>query len=188
MDQRPHPLSDASARDTTDLLYGDDATPGIVAVEQLGANRVRLYRRSDDGVIGEDAPFSPWLLAERAEPWQAARGAPRWRRSRATTRCAISSSFPTGRATSTPCAPLRTRASGSSACARRSSSISCAVAAHFSRRWSFRTSSGCRSISRRRASTPMTRTARSSSSRSNPTPAWRRSCRSRPMRRSYWSG
>ena len=77
MDQRPHPLSDASARDTTDLLYGDDATPGIVAVEQLGANRVRLYRRSGEGVIVEDAPFSPWLLAERPEPWQAARGAPR---------------------------------------------------------------------------------------------------------------
>ena len=77
MDQRPHALSDASARDTTDLLYGDDATPGIVAVEQLGANRVRLYRRSGDGVIVEDAPFFPWLLAERAEPWQAARGTPR---------------------------------------------------------------------------------------------------------------
>ena len=76
MDHRPHPLSDASARDTTDLLYGDDATLGIVAVEQLGANRVRLYQRSDNGVIVEDAPFLPWLLAERAEPWQAARGAP----------------------------------------------------------------------------------------------------------------
>ena len=46
MDQRPHSLSDATARDTADLLYGDDTTPGIVAVEQLGANRVRLYRRS----------------------------------------------------------------------------------------------------------------------------------------------
>src|ERR687890_1871417 len=77
MDQRPHILSYASARDTTDLLYGDDATPGIVAVEQLGANRVRLYRRTGEGVIVEDGPFSPWLLAERAEPWQAARGTPR---------------------------------------------------------------------------------------------------------------
>src|SRR5215211_1353329 len=77
MDQRPHSLSYAPARDTTDLLYGDDATPGIVAVEQLGANRVRLYRRSGDGVIVEEAPFFPWLLTERADPWQAACGAPR---------------------------------------------------------------------------------------------------------------
>src|SRR5215207_4958981 len=77
MDQRPHSLSDASARDTSDLLYGDDDTQGIVAVEQLGANRVRLYRRTGDGVIVEDTPFSPWLLAERPEPWHAARGAPR---------------------------------------------------------------------------------------------------------------
>src|ERR687898_21590 len=77
MDQRPHPLSNAPARDTSDLLYGDDPTPGLVAVEQLGANRVRLYRRTGDGVIVEDAPFSPWLLAERAEPWHATRGAPR---------------------------------------------------------------------------------------------------------------
>src|SRR5918994_6651162 len=77
MDQRPHPLSNAPARDTTDLLYGDDTTPGLVAVEQLGANRVRLYRRTGEGVIVEDAPFSPWLLAERAEPWHATRGAPR---------------------------------------------------------------------------------------------------------------
>jgi DNA polymerase elongation subunit (family B) len=77
MDQRPQPLADASARDTTDLLYGDETTPGIVAVEHSGANRVRLYRRCGDGVIVEDAPFSPWLLAERADPWHAARGAPR---------------------------------------------------------------------------------------------------------------
>src|SRR5918997_3444812 len=77
MDQRPHLLSDASVRITTDLLYGDDTTPGIVAVEQFGANRVRLYRRSAGDVIVEDAPFFPWLLAERPEPWHAARGSPR---------------------------------------------------------------------------------------------------------------
>ncbi len=76
MDQRPHPLSSAPARDTADLLYGDDTTPGIVAVEQLGGNRVRLYRRASSGVITEDASFRPWLLAEQTEPWQRARGAP----------------------------------------------------------------------------------------------------------------
>src|SRR5918997_5648571 len=76
MDQRPHLLSDASVRDTTDLLYGDDTTPGIVAVEQLGANRVRLFRRAGNGVVTEDAPFRPWLLAEQSEPWHRARGAP----------------------------------------------------------------------------------------------------------------
>ena len=76
MDQRPHPLSAAPARDTADLLYGDDTTPGIVAVEQLGANRVRLYQRASNGVVTEDAPFRPWLLAEQSEPWLRARGTP----------------------------------------------------------------------------------------------------------------
>src|SRR5688572_18831551 len=76
MDQRTHPLSYAPARDTADLLYGDDTTPGIVAVEQLGANRVRLYQRFSSSVVTEDAPFRPWLLAEQSEPWQRARGAP----------------------------------------------------------------------------------------------------------------
>ena len=128
MDQRPHPLSNASARDTTDLLYGDDPTPGIVAVEQLGANRVRLYRRTGDGWSSSKTRRSrPGSLpSERnhgAQP-AARRG---WRHWRAIIRCAISSSFPTGRATSMPCAPPRMRASGSSACARRSSSTWCAV-------------------------------------------------------------
>src|SRR5215212_5067977 len=77
MDQRPHAVANVSARDTTDLLYGDDATPGIAAVEHLGGNRVRLYQRSGEGMIVEDASFFPWLLAERPEPWQAARGTPR---------------------------------------------------------------------------------------------------------------
>ena len=78
MDQRPHSLSDAPARDTADLLYGDDTTPGIVAVEQLGANRVRLYRRSADGVIvRRGAVLAPGSSPSDAEPWQAARGAPR---------------------------------------------------------------------------------------------------------------
>src|SRR5687768_16533741 len=75
MDQRPHLLYRAPARDTEDLLYGDDPTPGIVAVEQLGGNRVRLYQRADGRVIAQDAPFRPWFLAERSEPWRATRGA-----------------------------------------------------------------------------------------------------------------
>jgi DNA polymerase, archaea type len=76
MDKRPHPLLSGSARDTEDLLYGDDPMPGIVAVEQLGGNRVRLYQRADGVVCVEDAPFRPWLLAERSEPWLSARGGP----------------------------------------------------------------------------------------------------------------
>src|SRR3712207_2673893 len=76
MDKRAHVLSNASVRDTTDLLYGDDTTPGIVAVEQPGANRVRLYRRVGNGIDTEDAPFRPWLPAEQSEPWRRARGAP----------------------------------------------------------------------------------------------------------------
>jgi DNA polymerase elongation subunit (family B) len=76
MDQRPQQPADAPSRDTTNLLYGNDPLSGIVAVEQVGADRVRLYRRDGEEIIAEEAPFRPWLLAERDEPWQALRGAP----------------------------------------------------------------------------------------------------------------
>jgi DNA polymerase I len=62
-------------RETAELLYGHDPTPGIVAVERLGSDRVRLYRRRGDTLSTEDDALRPWLLAERPEPWQGQRGA-----------------------------------------------------------------------------------------------------------------
>lgn len=60
-------------RETAELLYGHDPLPGIVAVERLGGDRVRLYRR--DGVVSaEEDALRPWLLAERPEPWRSQRG------------------------------------------------------------------------------------------------------------------
>jgi DNA polymerase elongation subunit (family B) len=59
---------------TDHLLYGDDPLPGVVAVERVGLNGIRLFRREDGKRIFEDAPFHPWLLAERREPWGPLRG------------------------------------------------------------------------------------------------------------------
>ncbi len=59
------------------LLYGSDSTPGIVAVEPIGANRMALIRRQADGQRERiDDAFQPWVLAERAEPWAAHRSRP----------------------------------------------------------------------------------------------------------------
>lgn len=76
VDRRQHIPSLVPNRDTEALLYGNDALPGIVAVEHGGANRIRLYRRVGDEVVSEETTFRPWLLAERAEPWPSLRGAP----------------------------------------------------------------------------------------------------------------
>lgn len=61
----------AAQSDTERLLYGGDSTPGLVAVEMAGPDRLRIYRRQGDETITEEAPLRPWLLAARAEPWQA---------------------------------------------------------------------------------------------------------------------
>ncbi|MCC7021916.1 MAG: hypothetical protein IT338_03770 [Thermomicrobiales bacterium] len=68
--------SSGLARDTEALLYGNDTLPGIVAVEQHGGDGIRIYRREDGRVMVEEAPFRPWLLAERVEPWRALRSGP----------------------------------------------------------------------------------------------------------------
>ncbi len=44
------------------LLFGADATPGVVAVE-AGDTSATLYRRTEAGIVTEERPFSPWLLA-----------------------------------------------------------------------------------------------------------------------------
>ncbi len=71
-------LTVSDGADPTDaLLYGCDSTPGIVAVEPAGPDRVRLFRRGagSDTQADEDA-FEPWLLAARPEPWAALRSRP----------------------------------------------------------------------------------------------------------------
>mgnify|MGYP002336171763 CR=1 FL=1 len=62
---------------TDELLYGTDNTPGIVAVEPSGPDRVTVYRRDDeDRLTVDQETFRPWLLAARAEPWAALRNQP----------------------------------------------------------------------------------------------------------------
>ncbi|MBA3416806.1 MAG: ribonuclease H-like domain-containing protein [Chloroflexia bacterium] len=63
--------------ETDRLLYGGDTTPGIVAVELAGPERVRVYRRDGDETVVDDERFEPWLLATRPEPWAALRSQPR---------------------------------------------------------------------------------------------------------------
>src|SRR4051812_30467053 len=65
---------EVSGYPTEHLLYGDDPLAGIVAVERIGFNGIRLFRRDDEELVFEDAPFHPWLLAERREPWIPLRG------------------------------------------------------------------------------------------------------------------
>ncbi len=56
---------------TTELLYGTDPTPRLVAVELSGHDRIAIFQRQGDATVRTDVPFQPWLLAMRAEPWQA---------------------------------------------------------------------------------------------------------------------
>lgn len=47
------------------LLYGQDSSPGIVAVEADYEAGVVLYRREGDTVQRERAPYRPWILLTR---------------------------------------------------------------------------------------------------------------------------
>ena len=47
------------------LLYGQDSTTGIVAVEPDYEQGVWIYRRSGDTVRRERAPYRPWMLLTR---------------------------------------------------------------------------------------------------------------------------
>ena len=75
MDPHPHPAAPDAATDP--LLFGHDPTPGIVAVEPAGPDRMRLFRRAPGGeTTTEEATFAPWLLAARPDPWAAVRPRP----------------------------------------------------------------------------------------------------------------
>jgi DNA polymerase elongation subunit (family B) len=47
-----------------EVLFGSDPTPGIVAVEPVGASSMRLFRRDGLRLSWEDVPFSPFILLE----------------------------------------------------------------------------------------------------------------------------
>lgn len=52
------------------LLFGQDSTSGIVAVERSGPASIAIYTRGDDGAtIVTVEPFAPWLVAASPEPW-----------------------------------------------------------------------------------------------------------------------
>src|SRR5688572_27894458 len=71
------PPTGSSPDRTEVLLYGTDPTPGIVAVERAGLDRVVLYLRGPHGerVAVEDG-FRPWLLTDRPDPWTSLRSRP----------------------------------------------------------------------------------------------------------------
>ena len=52
--------------DTQTILFGQDPTEGIVAVE-VGESEATLYIRRKDEVVQERVPFSPWLLMSRKD-------------------------------------------------------------------------------------------------------------------------
>lgn len=78
MDRDTAPSTSPSTTSPTDmLLYGSDPTPGFVAVEPAGVDRMVLIQRTDNEArtFIEDT-FQPWLLAARAEPWASHRSRP----------------------------------------------------------------------------------------------------------------
>lgn len=46
----------------TDAAFGDDPTPGIVSIERVGSDRVRVYQRDGRTVTATDVPIQPWLV------------------------------------------------------------------------------------------------------------------------------
>ncbi len=56
-----HYTGDTNSVDT-DAAFGDDATPGIIAVERAGNDRVRVYQRRGRAVSATDVPVEPWLV------------------------------------------------------------------------------------------------------------------------------
>jgi DNA polymerase elongation subunit (family B) len=52
------------ALEENEVLFGADPTQGIVAVEPVGDEVMRLFIRQGDQLVTEDAPFRPFLLIE----------------------------------------------------------------------------------------------------------------------------
>lgn len=47
-----------------EVLFGSDPTEGIVAVEPVGEDKMRLFLRHEDRLETQDEPFTPFLLLE----------------------------------------------------------------------------------------------------------------------------
>jgi hypothetical protein len=45
-----------------EVLFGHDATPGLIACEIDGADKVKIFRRDGDATVVETAPFQPLML------------------------------------------------------------------------------------------------------------------------------
>jgi DNA polymerase I len=45
-----------------EVLFGHDATPGLIACEIDGADKVKIFRRDGDATLIETAPFQPLML------------------------------------------------------------------------------------------------------------------------------
>ncbi|MGD8228220.1 MAG: DNA polymerase domain-containing protein [Desulfobacteraceae bacterium] len=53
------------ALEENEVLFGADPTEGIVAVEPLGEEQMRLFVRQGERLLAKDQPFRPFLLVEK---------------------------------------------------------------------------------------------------------------------------
>lgn len=51
-----------------ELLFGHDSTPGLLAFELEGRDKIRIFRREGDKTLSETVPFRPFILLE-GEGW-----------------------------------------------------------------------------------------------------------------------
>src|SRR5258706_2495151 len=51
-----------------EVLFGHDGTPGLIAVELDGNDKIKLFSRDGDATQVDTVPFQPMMLLEGAEP------------------------------------------------------------------------------------------------------------------------
>jgi DNA polymerase, archaea type len=51
-----------------EVLFGHDGTPGLIAVEPDGNDKIKLFSRDGDTTVVESVPFQPIMLLQGAEP------------------------------------------------------------------------------------------------------------------------
>jgi DNA polymerase, archaea type len=59
-----------SAFEQNEILFGGDPTPGIVAVESVSRNKMRLFLRQAGQLVQQDHVFTPFLLLEEEQSLQ----------------------------------------------------------------------------------------------------------------------
>jgi DNA polymerase elongation subunit (family B) len=62
------------ALEESEVLFGADPTEGIVAVEPVGEEAMRLFVRQGERLLAEDAPFEPFLLVEDGDLMEGFKG------------------------------------------------------------------------------------------------------------------